>query len=272
MRIRLSQKSQCLKYGTGAILDADRLRLQDHVIVVVVQLIQERLFDLGDLVILQQPFCLSGGEQGADARHFLGIAQRLILGQRGDCRQDLYHSRVKVGDQRFQRLVALLPAGITLFFMLALCAVLKTLQTGEQDIYEVVLEPIILMGDKSDEVKIAVRIVTTSQLKDLGFDDAVGKVLDTVLVERQPIQHGFERLIKPLYQIKIRHTLLDFRRLGRLREFLHQRQFIGAGFPGCRSLVVGFLNQKGIQQCPHLIGQRTLDNSNQRPVMTIDGP
>jgi hypothetical protein len=32
------------------------------------------------------------------------------------------------------------------------------------------------------------------------------------------------------------------------------------------------LNQKGIQQCPRLIRQRSFDNGNQRPVMAIDGP
>jgi hypothetical protein len=155
--------------------------------------------------------------------------------------------------------------------MLAQCAVLKTLQTAQQDIHQVILEPVILMSDKGDEGQITVFLIATSQLKDFGFDDTVSKVLDTVLVERQPNEHRFERLIKLLNQIKIRHTLLDLRRPGRLRKFLHQRQFISVGSPRRRSIVGGLLHQKGIQRCPHLIGQRTFDNGNQRPVMTIDG-
>ena len=103
-----------------------------------------------------------------------------------------------------------------MFFVLAQCAILKTLQTAQEDIDQVILKPVILMSDKGEEMKIAIFLLATGQLKDLGFDDAVGIVLDAVLVERQFIQYGFERLIKSFNQSKIARALFHFGRLGRL--------------------------------------------------------
>ena len=75
---------------------------------------------------------------------------------------------------------------------------------------------LILMSDKGEEMEIAIFLLGKGQLKDLGFDDAVGIVLDAVLVKRQFIQFGFERLIKSFNQSKIARAFFHFRRLGRL--------------------------------------------------------
>jgi hypothetical protein len=87
------------------------------------------------------------------------------------------------------------------------------------------------------------------QLKDLSFDDAIGIVLNAVLAEGEMIQYGFEQSIAGFDQLQIGDPFFHFRRFGRLRQLLHQGQFVGRIAPR-RRLVGAFVPQPGIEQRP----------------------
>ena len=110
----------------------------------------------------------------------------------------------------------------------------------------------------------------SGQLKDLGFDDAIGIVLNAVLAEGEVIQHGFEQSIAGFNQMQIGDPFFHFRRFGRLRQLLHQGQFVGLIAPR-RRLVGVFLPQQGIEQRPGVRRQQLLDRAGQTAVMLIDG-
>jgi hypothetical protein len=80
---------------------------------------------------------------------------------------------VKKPDEHFERFIALLASHVTLVFVLAKRAVVKGLQTGQEDIDQVVVQPIVLIRDKRNEMQIPFALGASSQLKDLGFDDAI---------------------------------------------------------------------------------------------------
>ena len=90
---------------------------------------------------------------------------------------------VKKADEHFERFIALLAPHVTLVFVLAMRAVVKGSQTGQEDIDQVVVQPVVLMRDKGSEMQIPFLLGASGQLKDLGFDDAIGIVLDAVLAE-----------------------------------------------------------------------------------------
>jgi hypothetical protein len=49
------------------------------------------------------------------------------------------------------------------------------------------------MRDKGYEMQVPFALGASGQLKDLGFDDAIGIVLNAVLAEGEMIQYGFEQ-------------------------------------------------------------------------------
>ena len=57
------------------------------------------------------------------------------------------------------------------------------------------MQPIVLMGDKGNEMQVSLVLAAPGQLKDLGFDHARGIVLNAVFAEGEMIQHGFEQSI-----------------------------------------------------------------------------
>jgi hypothetical protein len=84
--------------------------------------------------------------------------------------------------EHFERFIALLASHVTLVLVLAKCAVVKGLQTGQEDIDQVVVQPIVLIRDKGNEMQIPFPLDASGQLKDLGFDDAIG------IVQRRPLK------------------------------------------------------------------------------------
>ena len=64
------------------------------------------------------------------------------------------------------RVVVLVMAGIILLLVRAAGTVLKAPQTGEQPIDQIVVKPVVLMGDEGHHVQIAIRIIPTRDLKD----------------------------------------------------------------------------------------------------------
>jgi hypothetical protein len=149
--------------------------------------------------------------------------------------------------------------------VLAKRAVVKGLQTGQEDIDQVVVQPIVLMRDKGNEMQIPFPLGASGQLKDLGFDDAIGIVLNAVLAEGEMIQHGFEQSIAGFNQLQIGDPFFHFRRFGRLRQLLHQGQFVGLIAPR-RRLVGVFLPQQGIEQRPGAGRQQLLDRVGQAAI------
>ena len=121
---------------------------------------------------------------------------------------------LEAAEQRLQRFVLLLAAGITLLLVLAEGTVLKASQTGKQPIDQIVLEPVILVGDKGDEVQIPVGIAPARDLKDFRPDHALGVVLDSCGLKRDGLKKLAQLTVKASNQIQIRHAFLDFRRLG----------------------------------------------------------
>ena len=77
---------------------------------------------------------------------------------------------LEAAEQRLQCFVLLLAAGVTLLLVLAEGTVLKASQAGKQHIDQIVLKPVILVGDKGDEVQIPVGIAPARDLKDLRAD------------------------------------------------------------------------------------------------------
>ena len=69
------------------------------------------------------------------------------------------------------------------------------------------------------------------------------------------IQYGFEQSIAGFDQLQIGDPVFHFRRFGRLRQLLHQGQFVGRIAPR-RRLVGAFLPQQGIEQRPGVRRQR----------------
>src|SRR5258708_38955224 len=101
------------------------------------------------------------------------------------------------------------------------------------------------MRDKGYEMQVPFALGASGQLKDLSFDDAIGIVLNAVLPEGEMIQYRFEQSIAGFDQLQIGDPFFHFRRFGRLRELLHQGQFVGR-IASCRRLVGAFLPQQGI--------------------------
>lgn len=95
------------------------------------------------------------------------------------------------------------------------------LQADEQHVDQVVLKPIVLMGDKGDEVKVAVFLLAAGELENFRFDDAIGVVSDALRVERQGLEHGRQALVEVLDQGQIGHAFFDFGGFGGLRGLLH---------------------------------------------------
>ena len=98
-----------------------------------------------------------------------------------DSRQCTQQRGVTVRHKGFDGAVALLAVRVTLLLMLALRGVLITLQTAQQTIDEVILEPVVLMGDERQHMQVAVFIGAADDLKDFRFDDAVGIVVDALM-------------------------------------------------------------------------------------------
>ena len=65
-----------------------------------------------------------------------------------------------------------------MFLVLADRPILKAPQAGKQHIDQVVLELVILVSNKGEEVQIPVGVVPPHELKDLRLDHTVGVVLD----------------------------------------------------------------------------------------------
>jgi hypothetical protein len=76
------------------------------------------------------------------------------------------------------------------------------------------------MRDKGYEMQVPFALGASGQLKDLGFDDAIGIVLNAVLAEGEMIQYGFEQSIAGFDQLQIGDPFFHFRRFGRLRQLL----------------------------------------------------
>jgi hypothetical protein len=74
------------------------------------------------------------GQQGADAGHFLSITERPIFGDAANAGQCPHQPSFETAEQGAQGFVPLLATGVTLFLVLADCAILKARQTGEQHI------------------------------------------------------------------------------------------------------------------------------------------
>ena len=79
---------------------------------------------------------------------------------------------------------------------------------------KVVLEPIILVSDKGEEVQIAVRVVAANELEDLRPNDVVGVVSDPLGLKRESLKRSARLKVKPLHQIQIRHLFFDLGRFG----------------------------------------------------------
>src|SRR5260221_1709249 len=169
----------------------------------------------------------------------------LILGDGADLREGFQDPVVKKPDEHFERFIAVLAPHVTLVLVLAKCAVVEGLQAAQEDIDQVVVQPIVLVRDKGYEMQVPFALGASGQLKDLGFDDAIGIVLNAVLAEGEMIQYRFEQSIAGFDQLQIGDPFFHFRRFGRLRELLHQGQFVGR-IASCRRLVGAFLPQQGI--------------------------
>lgn len=121
---------------------------------------------------------------------------------------------LEAAEQGFQRFVVLLAPGLALLLVRADRAIVKASQAGKQHVDQVVLEPVILVGDKGDEVEIAVGIAPARDLKDLRPDHAMGVLLDSCGFKRDGLKKLAQLTVKVSNQIQICHALLDFRRLG----------------------------------------------------------
>ena len=62
-------------------------------------------------------------------------------------------------------------------------AILIALQTCEQNIDQIVLQPEILVGNKSNDVQIAVLSLSPGHLENFGFNDAGSIVADPFMVQ-----------------------------------------------------------------------------------------
>jgi hypothetical protein len=130
-------------------------------------------FSSASLLGVQRLRDLIVGEQRANALHFFGIGELAIFGDGADQREGFQDPVVKKPDEHFERFIALLASHVTLVLVLAKRAVVKGLQTGQEDIDQVVVQPIVLMRDKGNEMQIPFPLGASGQLKDLGFDDAI---------------------------------------------------------------------------------------------------
>lgn len=62
---------------------------------------------------------------------------------------------IEKADERFERVVALLAPHVTLILVLALGAVLEGLQAAQEDIDQVVVQPVILMRDEGCQMQVS---------------------------------------------------------------------------------------------------------------------
>lgn len=98
---------------------------------------------------------------------------------------------IEKADERFERVVALLAPHVTLILVLALGAVLEGSHAAQEDIDQVVVQPVILMRDEGRQMQVSFVRAAPGELKDLRFDDAVGIVLNAVGAEIQMSSTGF---------------------------------------------------------------------------------
>src|SRR6516165_1153025 len=146
-----AKKRHGLEDRADSILHADGFGGQDEVIIFLAQFRDQRRFQFAELLRVQRLRDLIVGEQRADALHLLGIGELAILGDGADLREDFQDPMVKEPDEHFERFVALLAPHVTLVLVLAKCAVVEGLQAGQEDIDQVVVQPIVLMRDKGYE-------------------------------------------------------------------------------------------------------------------------
>jgi len=72
----IALEGERLQNRAHPILNPDRFRLQDFVIAIFVQFAHQRSLEFGDRIFLEQTSGFLLGQQGSDAGHLLGIAER----------------------------------------------------------------------------------------------------------------------------------------------------------------------------------------------------
>jgi hypothetical protein len=82
-------------------------------------------------------------------------------------------------------------------------------------------------------------------------------------------QYEFEQSIAGFDQLQTGDPFFHFRRFGRLRQLLHQGQFVGRIAPR-RRLAGAFLRNMGIEQRPGIRRQECLARAGQAADMLID--
>src|SRR5258708_19212660 len=135
-------------------------------LIFLAQFRDQRRFQFGELLGVQRLRDLIVGEQRADALRLLGIGELAILGDGADLREGFQDPVIKKPDEHFERFIAVLAPHVTLVLVLAKCAVVEGLQAAQEDIDQVVVQPIVLMRDKGYEMQVPFALGASGQLKD----------------------------------------------------------------------------------------------------------
>jgi hypothetical protein len=251
----LALEAQDLEDRAHPLLELQGLVFQDVVVLLLADLGLHGRLQRGEGLGIQEVLGRAGGEEPADLRHLLRVAERHVGGDGLDRRQ---------GSQPGAEVAPLL--------VLPKRAVVRPLHAGQEDVDQVVLEPVVLVSEEGKEVQVSIRGLPARELEDLGPDDTLRKIADAIRGEPQPVQHKRAPLVEGADPFQVGGPLLDLGGLGRLRQPLQQRQGVGAGLPG-RCTVEGLrLREQGLQQAPGLRRQHTLDGRRQLVLPPVDAP
>ena len=156
-----------------------------------------------------------------------------------DLPQHQHDRRLDGIEQTGQLIVALITARVAAILMLTQAGVLVRLQGSQQRIHQIVLHAVELVGDKGDDVKIAIGVRPAGELEDLRSEDAARMVAHTLPTESQDGQNADQPIVHFFQVEQIVRPLLDLAGLGRLRQLLEQREAIPTRSAGFRALIKG---------------------------------